>query len=51
MAMPNATRTPEQPSPARHARAERVRALARVLDSAVRVPGTNLRFGLDAVVG
>lgn len=25
--------------------------LARTLDSAVRIPGTNVRFGLDAVVG
>jgi hypothetical protein len=32
-------------------RADRVRALARLLDAAVRVPGTNVRVGLDAVVG
>jgi hypothetical protein len=32
-------------------RAARVRALARLLDAAVRVPGTNVRVGLDAVVG
>jgi hypothetical protein len=32
-------------------RAPHVRALARVLDSAVRVPGTPVRFGLDAVLG
>jgi hypothetical protein len=25
--------------------------LARILDSAVRIPGTNIRFGLDAVLG
>jgi len=35
--------------------AERRRArlvtLARALDSAVRIPGTNVRFGLDAVIG
>lgn len=31
--------------------AERVRSLARVLDSAIRVPGTNIRFGLDSVIG
>jgi hypothetical protein len=31
--------------------AANARALARVLDSAVRVPGTGLRFGLDAVLG
>jgi hypothetical protein len=51
-----ATRPPESPraaglAPHHVARAERVRTLARLLDSAVRVPGTNLRFGLDAVVG
>lgn len=31
--------------------ATRVRALARLMDSAVRVPGTNVRLGLDAVLG
>jgi hypothetical protein len=30
---------------------ERLRAVATVLDDAVRVPGTNVRFGLDAVLG
>jgi hypothetical protein len=30
---------------------ERLRALARVMDDAVRIPGTNLRFGLDALIG
>lgn len=30
---------------------DRARALARALDSAVRIPGTNMRFGLDAVIG
>ena len=29
----------------------RARALARVLDTAVAVPGTPIRFGLDAVIG
>ena len=29
----------------------RVRSLARMLDSAVKVPGTNIRFGLDSLVG
>jgi len=29
----------------------RVRALARLLDTAARVPGTGVRFGLDAVLG
>jgi len=30
---------------------DRARALARALDSAVRIPGTNIRFGLDALLG
>ena len=30
---------------------ERVRTLARVLDSAVKIPGTNIRFGVDPLVG
>ena len=30
---------------------DRLRSLATVLDDAVRVPGTNIRFGLDAVLG
>lgn len=29
----------------------RARTLARALDSAVRIPGTNVRFGLDALLG
>ena len=29
----------------------RARVLARALDSAARIPGTNVRFGLDAVLG
>jgi hypothetical protein len=32
-------------------RLDDVRVLARVLDSAVRLPGTNMRVGLDAVLG
>jgi hypothetical protein len=28
-----------------------LRQLARLLDAAVRIPGTNIRFGLDAVLG
>ena len=38
-------------SPVRAGQAERVRALARLLDSAVRVPGTSVRFGLDSLIG
>lgn len=30
---------------------ERVRSLSRVLDTAIRIPGTNMRFGLDALIG
>lgn len=30
---------------------DRARVLARALDSAVRIPGTNIRFGLDALLG
>ena len=29
----------------------RVRNLTRALDSAVRIPGTNITFGLDALLG
>lgn len=29
----------------------RLRTIARVLDDAVRVPGTKIRFGLDALIG
>ena len=29
----------------------RVRALARALDSAVRIPGTRITFGLDSIIG
>jgi hypothetical protein len=42
---------PVRGAPARLHHAERVRRLARVLDSAVGVPGTRVRFGLDAVLG
>lgn len=33
------------------ARAERARRLARLLDAAVRIPGTDIRLGLDALLG
>lgn len=32
-------------------RLAQARALAKLLDRAVRIPGTNIRFGLDAVLG
>ena len=39
-------------TPVRHgADLERIRRLARVLDTAFRIPGTNIRFGLDAILG
>jgi hypothetical protein len=33
------------------ARLERIRSLTRLLDSAIEIPNTRFRFGLDAVVG
>jgi hypothetical protein len=30
---------------------ERVRTLARAMDTAIRIPGTQVRFGLDSIVG
>lgn len=30
---------------------ERARAIARMMDNAVRIPGTNIRVGLDALLG
>ena len=38
----------DRPAPRRMADLER---LARLLDEAIRVPGTNVRFGLDALIG
>ncbi|HEX2723393.1 MAG TPA: DUF4112 domain-containing protein [Gemmatimonadaceae bacterium] len=38
-------------SPVRTDQAARVRALARMLDSAVRIPGTGVTLGLDSLVG
>jgi hypothetical protein len=32
-------------------RVARVRSLARVLDSALRIPGTDIRFGLESLIG
>jgi hypothetical protein len=29
----------------------RIEALARLMDSAIEIPGTNVRFGLDAIIG
>lgn len=38
-------------TPDRIDHAARVRGLARVLDSAVGIPGTRIRFGLDSLIG
>ena len=38
-------------TPVRSDEAARVRALAKVLDSAIRIPGTSITLGLDAHVG
>jgi hypothetical protein len=35
----------------RYARIERLRRLARFLDTAVGIPGTRIRFGADSVIG
>ncbi len=39
------------PTPANDGDVQRARALARVLDSAVGIPGTPIRFGVDAILG
>lgn len=39
------------PQPSAAARLDRVRALARLLDSAVGIPGTRWRIGLDGLIG
>jgi hypothetical protein len=41
---------PNQPTRAGRSSAD-VRALAKLLDEAIRLPGTNIRVGLDAVLG
>lgn len=45
------TRGPSEALPGPDGRLAGARALARLLDSAARVPGTNIRFGLDSVLG
>ena len=37
--------------PTRTSDADRVRSLARILDTALRIPGTGIRFGLDSILG
>lgn len=44
--------TQSMPTPPVHSdRATGIRSLARLLDSAVGIPGTNIRFGLDSLIG
>ncbi len=38
-------------NPAPEARLARVRTIARALDSAIVIPGTSMRFGLDPIIG
>jgi hypothetical protein len=38
-------------TPSRHERIARIDALATLLDTAFILPGTNVRFGLDAIIG
>lgn len=44
------TRVPNK-QPATHPAQKRIRAVSHVLDEAIRIPGTNIRFGLDPVFG
>lgn len=45
------TRSPEALVQTREPSLERLRTLARLLDSAFQIPGTRYRFGIDALVG
>jgi hypothetical protein len=40
-----------RPAPSRAERIARLDALASLLDTAIVIPGTNVRFGLDALIG
>jgi len=37
--------------PARHARIEQLRKIAELMDGQFTLPGTNVQFGLDAIIG
>ena len=37
--------------PVKHARIEQLRKIAELMDGQFRVPGTNIQFGLDAIIG
>lgn len=41
----------DAPTPARQTALRRLDALSHLLDNSIRVPGTQARFGLDAVIG
>jgi hypothetical protein len=50
--MPRITNESDRPSsPSSLASLQRVRAVASLLDDALRVPGTNIRFGIDPLIG
>jgi hypothetical protein len=38
-------------NPARHAKIEQLRKFAELMDGQFRLPGTNVEFGLDAIIG
>lgn len=47
----NGEDVPPNASPEEHAALRRTRTVARLLDEAIPVPGTNYRIGLDSIVG
>jgi hypothetical protein len=51
MSNPVRTRSPEALVQTREPSLERLRTLARLLDSAFQIPGTRYRFGIDALIG
>jgi hypothetical protein len=48
--MPSSSRSSTVATP-RLAQFQRLRRLSRLLDNAIRIPGTGLRFGLDPIIG
>lgn len=52
---PSTTRGPIEPEviadPARHQKVEQLQQIAELLDGQFRIPGTNIEFGLDAIIG
>lgn len=49
--MPGSRVAPRTPAELRDVRLDRLRQVARLLDNQFRIPGTNFRFGLDALIG